>query len=252
MIPPAAPSVSTAISVAGVVASPRSATSRPAAVSPAATARWTIGPERRASRPTTISPGGISAANAAAKRLSTGGVSDSPTMPRTPATLIMSGAFMGRARYATCQEATTRDDEADGSTHQQELPRLLDSGARGFEEVETAPESLQADGDPLRFGLNRRVVQDPPNFSTREVVEDERDLGGGREPQRHRSPIPGRIRNRARQELERASLGRRRSDGKREAVGTVREDAVGQRQLRHLPSIGGDLEDVGFPRAHRD
>ena len=53
-----------------------------------------IGPVGRASRPITIAPGGQPRAKAAAKRLATSGVSVSPTMPRTPATLIMSGAFM--------------------------------------------------------------------------------------------------------------------------------------------------------------
>ena len=46
-------------------------------------------PERRASRPTTTGPGSSPRANASAKRMSTGGVSESPTTPRTPATEIM-------------------------------------------------------------------------------------------------------------------------------------------------------------------
>src|SRR5438477_11463148 len=69
-----------------------SITSRPAAVSPAVTAHSTIGPERRASRPTTTGPGGRALANADTNRTITGGVSDSPTIPRMPATLIIRGA----------------------------------------------------------------------------------------------------------------------------------------------------------------
>src|SRR5207237_2684954 len=65
-------------------------------------------PEVRASRPITTGPSSSSRANAAAKRASTGGVSDSPTMPRTPATLIMRPlVFMGGGlRYATRRDGT--------------------------------------------------------------------------------------------------------------------------------------------------
>src|SRR5262249_1945338 len=89
MIPPAARRCPTASWGVGVVARPRSITSRPAALSPAATASRTMAPEGRASRPTATGPGGSPAAKAAANSTSTGGVSDSPTTPRTPATEII-------------------------------------------------------------------------------------------------------------------------------------------------------------------
>ena len=126
MMPPAARRCSTAIWVVGVVARPRSTTSRPAAMSPAATARCTIGPERRASRPTTTGPSPSSAANAAEKRDSTGGVSDSPTMPRTPATLIISGEVMRCAASKSTAERRGRPVTVASFA----LPRAGPAGAR--------------------------------------------------------------------------------------------------------------------------
>ena len=90
MTPPAAFRCSTASCVVGVVARPMSTTSRPAAFTPAQAARRTMGPLTRASRPITTGPSpGRLLASAAEKRATIEGSSESPTMPRTPATEIM-------------------------------------------------------------------------------------------------------------------------------------------------------------------
>src|ERR1044072_8429019 len=91
MTPPAAPRCSTASCVVGVVASPMSMTSRPAAFKPAQAASRTMGPVTRGSGPVATGPSpGRTRANAAEKRATTAGSSESPTTPRTPATEIMS------------------------------------------------------------------------------------------------------------------------------------------------------------------
>jgi hypothetical protein len=90
MMPPAALRCSTASWVVGVVARPMSTTSRPAALTPAAAASRTMGPVTRASRPITTGPSpGRLRASAAENRVTIDGSSESPTMPRTPATEII-------------------------------------------------------------------------------------------------------------------------------------------------------------------
>ena len=91
-IPASAPRCRTIIATPGVVTTSRSTTSTPLAVSAATAASRTQGPLGRLSRPTTTvngrpaSPCSTShAANAAAIRPTTGGVSDPPTVPPHPA-----------------------------------------------------------------------------------------------------------------------------------------------------------------------
>ena len=70
--------------------------SRPHADSDAMMARLSIGPLLRPSRPTMIGPAGNFPANAATNRAATSGVSVSPTIPRSPLTLMINSLIFIR------------------------------------------------------------------------------------------------------------------------------------------------------------
>ena len=104
MMPPHAFSITTAISVVGVVANPMFITSNPMPVSVASTSLLTIGPDMRASRPTTIVRDSVSVflpikwAYAAVNFTTSTGLRPSPAappmVPRIPDMDFMSDMIM--------------------------------------------------------------------------------------------------------------------------------------------------------------